>query len=72
MMSAQRFTRDGADTLERHLLQTCEQVRKAVQELIPSYRLDGLLLGGGYGRGEGGCCALPKAIDPTTTWSFIS
>jgi hypothetical protein len=49
-----RFTLDGSDELEDHLTRTCERVLAGVQELIPPRKLDGLLLGGGYGRGEGG------------------
>jgi hypothetical protein len=70
MMSVQRFTRDGADTLERQLLQTCEQVRRAVQELVPPNRLDGLLLGGGYGRGEGGVLRTPQGDRPYNDMEF--
>jgi hypothetical protein len=53
-MNVPRFTRDGNETLERHLRQTCETVAAIVQSLVPSRRLEGLVLGGGYGRGEGG------------------
>jgi len=49
-----RFTQDGSDALEQHLDRTCERVRDGVQELIPSSHLEGLILAGGYGRGEGG------------------
>jgi hypothetical protein len=49
-----RFTLDGSEVLERHLSRICHQVREAVQGAIPSSWLQGLLLGGGYGRGEGG------------------
>lgn len=49
-----RFTVDGSDALERHLAQVCHCVRNGVRRLIPSGRLEAVLLGGGYGRGEGG------------------
>lgn len=49
-----RFTLDGSDDLERHLTQVCEEVSAEVQRIIPARRLQALVLGGGYGRGEGG------------------
>ncbi len=50
----QRFTLDGSDSLEQHLEETCQRVLAGVQEVIPRSTLQGLVLGGGYGRGEGG------------------
>lgn len=52
--SRNRFTLDGSADLELHLAAVCEAVRDGVQKIIPSAQLDGILLGGGYGRGEGG------------------
>jgi hypothetical protein len=49
-----RFTIDGSDELEVHLVRTCERVRCGVEPLIGPSRLEALVLGGGYGRGEGG------------------
>jgi hypothetical protein len=49
-----RFTVDGSDALESHLAQTCQHVLAGVQSLIPLSSLDGIVLGGGYGRGQGG------------------
>ena len=49
-----RFTLDGDDNLEKHLTDTCHQVMAGIAGLIPSHRLEAVLLGGGYGRGEGG------------------
>lgn len=51
---AGRFTLDGDAGLEEHLGRTSEQVRAGVEALVPAGRLEGILLGGGYGRGEGG------------------
>lgn len=51
---AGRFTLDGDAGLEEHLDQACGNVRAGVQALVPAGRLEGILLGGGYGRGEGG------------------
>ncbi len=49
-----RFTRDGATFLEEQLAVTCQEVSRRVSNLIPAWNLEGLFLGGGYGRGEGG------------------
>ncbi len=49
-----RFTLDGGDALERHLAHICALVLAGVRVVIPRDALEGLLLGGGYGRGEGG------------------
>jgi hypothetical protein len=52
--AAERFTLDGCDELEEHVAQLCEKVLAGVRTVIPARKLEGLLLGGGYGRGEGG------------------
>lgn len=49
-----RFTIDGSPGLEQHLATACTHVRAGVERIIPSGRLEGLVLAGGYGRGEGG------------------
>src|SRR5471032_3020939 len=49
-----RFTLDGDDALERHLERTCARVLSGIRGLIPAKKLEAVLLGGGYGRGEGG------------------
>jgi hypothetical protein len=49
-----RFTIDGSDALEKHLWRMCERVATGVREIIPNGELQALLLGGGYGRGQGG------------------
>jgi hypothetical protein len=49
-----RFTLDGAPSLEAHLASVCESVRTGIMRIVPASRLEGILLGGGYGRGEGG------------------
>jgi len=50
----QRFTINGSPELENRLSQTCQEILAEVQALVPSKKLEGLVLGGGYGRGEGG------------------
>jgi hypothetical protein len=49
-----RFTLDGDDALESRLLATCQAIMAGIRGLIPRHRLEAVLLGGGYGRGEGG------------------
>jgi len=51
---SERFTRDGAESLEQHLLWVCGQAGVQVQDLISPSRLAGMLVAGSYGRGEGG------------------
>jgi hypothetical protein len=49
-----RFTLDGSHALEAHLASVCDRVAREVMRIIPPAQLEGLLLAGGYGRGEGG------------------
>lgn len=50
----QRFTIDGSLALETRLQAICDQVASRVCALIPGNTLRAIVLGGGYGRGEGG------------------
>jgi hypothetical protein len=52
-VSAQ-FTIDGGPELEAHLGGICQKVAEEVCSVVPGHRLEALVLGGGYGRGEGG------------------
>jgi len=52
--SGPRFTLDGDAGLERHLERTCARVLSGIRGLVPSRKLEAVVLGGGYGRGEGG------------------
>ncbi|HEX4120314.1 MAG TPA: hypothetical protein VH619_06850, partial [Verrucomicrobiae bacterium] len=49
-----RFTVDGASELEERLEQTCHKVRDGVRGVFSARSLEAVVLGGGYGRGEGG------------------
>ncbi|CAN5862208.1 hypothetical protein BH11VER1_BH11VER1_19840 [soil metagenome] len=53
-MKTTRFTRDGSATLEQQLADICHHVGKFIQQVLPASALEGIALGGGYGRGEGG------------------
>jgi hypothetical protein len=45
---------DGSEALEKRLSQICEKVSAGVRGVIPENKLEALVLGGGYGRGQGG------------------
>jgi len=67
---ARRFTVDGDAGLEEHLRATCARVRAGVEALVPARRLEGILLGGGYGRGEGGVLPTPEGDRPYNDMEF--
>lgn len=50
----QRFTLDGSGELEQQLEELCQRICRAVRNLVPPPKLEALVLGGGYGRGQGG------------------
>ena len=49
-----RFTLDGDEALEWHLERTCARIVSGIRGLVPERKLEAVILGGGYGRGEGG------------------
>jgi hypothetical protein len=49
-----RFTLDGNAALEARLQSLCEKTREQILSIIPKPAVAALVLGGGYGRGEGG------------------
>jgi hypothetical protein len=65
-----RFTRDGSGELESYLAQICERVRAGVQAIIPARKLEALILGGGYGRGEGGVLKTESGDRPYNDLEF--
>lgn len=67
----QRFTIDGSDALEHELHALCEKIRSRVQSIIPAANLDGLVLGGGYGRGEGGVLRTEGGDKPYNDLEFF-
>lgn len=66
-----RFTQDGSDALEAHLALVCAQVREGVQLIIPADKLEGLVLAGGYGRGEGGVLRTDNGDAPYNDLEFF-
>lgn len=67
---ALRFTRDGDAPLERHLSRVCDQVGRGVRAIVPAAKLEGVLLAGGYGRGEGGVLATSEGDRPYNDMEF--
>jgi hypothetical protein len=65
-----RFTRDGGIELEQHLAVTCEKIAAGLRGLIPARKLEAVLLGGGYGRGEGGVLQTPAGARPYNDLEF--
>lgn len=66
----QRFTVDGSEALESRLAATCQRVFEGVRGAVPASRLDGVLLGGGYGRGEGGVLRSSDGDEPYNDLEF--
>lgn len=66
----QRFTLDGSEPLERHLEAVCRTVSDRVAALIPRPELEGVALGGGYGRGEGGVLRTETGDSPYNDLEF--
>lgn len=67
---ATRFTADGSPALEDHLAQTCRKIAAGLRGLLPPRRLEAVLLGGGYGRGEGGVLRTPEGDRPYNDLEF--
>ncbi len=65
-----RFTIDGSDALEAHLARTCDKIAAGLRGLLPERPLDAVLLGGGYGRGEGGVWRTPAGDRPYNDLEF--
>ena len=65
-----RFTIDGSDALEQNLAQTCQRIASEVRAVIPNGRLEALLLGGGYGRGQGGVLKTESGDKPYNDLEF--
>lgn len=65
-----RFTLDGSPELEAHLARTCTRIAAGIRGLIPARKLEAILLGGGYGRGEGGVLRTPAGDRPYNDLEF--
>ena len=65
------FTRDGSAALEQLIAEICQDIGRDLQSLIPADKLQALVLGGGYGRGEGGVLATPHGDAPYNDLEFF-
>ena len=65
-----RYTVDGSDALEARLRELCDRVLREVRKVVPARKLEGLLLAGGYGRGEGGVLHTPDGDLPYNDLDF--
>ena len=70
-MSSPRFTRDGSDALESLIAETCAEIGQEVTRIVPVGKFQALLLGGGYGRGEGGVLSTPDGDAPYNDLEFF-
>lgn len=68
---AERFTRDGSDALEARLTALCGEVADGLRSLVPPPLIEALVLGGGYGRGEGGVLRTPGGDAPYNDFEFF-
>lgn len=65
----QRFTLDGSEALEARLNALCLEATARVRQAIGP-ALEAVVLGGGYGRGEGGVRATPAGDQPYNDLEF--
>ncbi len=70
-MNHPRFTRDGSDALESLIAETCEEIGREVTNIVPADKFQALVLGGGYGRGEGGVLSTPDGDAPYNDLEFF-
>jgi hypothetical protein len=67
----QRFTIDGSDALEERLAWLCQEAGRRVASVIPEGILHAIVLGGGYGRGEGGVLQTSSGDEPYNDLEFF-
>lgn len=65
-----RFTRDGSSGLEQHLADSCKRVASELVEIVGADKLEAVVLGGGYGRGEGGVLRTSSGDQPYNDLEF--
>lgn len=65
-----RFTIDGSAALETELALLCEAIRSRILNVLPAQKVKAILLGGGYGRGEGGVLRTPLGDRPYNDLEF--
>ena len=67
---SKRFTIDGSPELEARLQRICDSVRREVTALILERNVTAIVLGGGYGRGEGGVLRTDSGDEPYNDLEF--
>ena len=65
-----RFTIDGSDALEARLRAICDQVSAGIEAIVPPRKVEAVVLGGGYGRGEGGVLRTETGDQPYNDIEF--
>lgn len=66
-----RYTLDGSDALEAELHDLTQKAMAGVRAVVPVSQLEGLVLGGGYGRGEGGVLKTDEGHRPYNDLEFF-
>lgn len=64
------FTLDGDGALEMQIERTCAKVLAGVKKIVLPQQLEAILLGGGYGRGEGGVLRTKNGDRPYNDLEF--
>lgn len=70
-MKQLRFTRDGSDSLENLIEQTCQEIAQELKKIVAPAQFQALLLAGGYGRGEGGVLSTSNGDAPYNDLEFF-
>ncbi|HVK58420.1 MAG TPA: hypothetical protein VM735_06550 [Candidatus Kapabacteria bacterium] len=65
-----RFTIDGSEALENELSALCAEAGNRIAHVVPSSKIHALVLGGGYGRGEGGVLNTAEGDKPYNDLEF--
>lgn len=68
---AQQYTIDGSTRIEQRIHDDMACIRAAVLQAVGPKNLTALVLGGGYGRGEGGICCVNGEERPYNDYDFF-
>jgi hypothetical protein len=69
--SVSTFTTSDDAALEQRIAADLDAVREELLRELPRAELDLLVLGGGYGRGEGGALATPDGLRPYNDYDLV-
>lgn len=70
-MTASTYTADAEPELEARIEQQLSSIRERLLAELPQQRLDALVLGGGYGRGEGGVLRTAQGPRPYNDYDLV-